>query len=79
MTLPPDKSELVLQITDTLEERIEAGQRLFYCSTHTKSDYSKHLIEPLSKKYRIEPLLEYLPHRIAKSLREKYSRLMSCF
>ncbi len=79
MTLAPDKSELAQQIADALEEGIKAGPHVFYGSTHTKSDYCKNLIKPLLGKYNIEILLESLPPHIAKSLREKYSRLMSCF
>ena len=79
MTLAPDKSELAQQIADDLEERINAGPHVFYGSTFTKSDYCKNLIEPLLKKHHIDTLLESLPPHDAESLREKYSKLMSCF
>ena len=79
MTLAPDKIELAQQIADALEEGIKAGPHVFFGSTHTKSDYCKNLIKPLLGKYDIEILLESLPPHVAKSLREKYSRLMFCF
>ena len=79
MTLAPDKSELAEQIADVLKEGINAGPHVFYGSTLTKSDYCKNLIKPLLEKYDIHTLLESLPPHGAKSLREKYSRLMSCF
>lgn len=79
MTLTPDKIELAQRIADALEEGIKAGPHVFFGSTHTKSDYCKNLIKPLLGKYDIEILLESLPPHVAKSLREKYSRLMSRF
>jgi len=79
MTLAPDKSELAQQIADALEEGIKAGPVLFFGSTYTKSDYCKNLIKPLLGKYHIDTLLESLPPHGAKSLKEKYSMLMSCF
>jgi len=80
MTLAPDKSELAQQIADVLEERINAGPHVFYGSAYyTKSDYCKHLIKPLPVEYQIDTLLESLPTHDAKSLRERYSRFMSCF
>ena len=79
MTLAPDKIELAQQIADVLEEGINAGPRVFFGSTHTKSDCCKNLIKPLLGKYNIDTLLESLPPQGAKSLRENYSRLMSCF
>ncbi len=78
MALTADKIELAQQIADVLEERINAGHRL-YGSTHTKSDYCKNLIKPLLGKYHIDTLLESLPPHGAKSLKEKHSMLMSCF
>ena len=80
MTLAPDKSELAKQIADVLEDRINAGPYVFYGSAYyTKSDYRKHLIKPLPREYQIDTLLESLPPHVAKPIREKYSRLMSCF
>lgn len=80
MILAPDKIELAQQIADALEEGINAGPLVYYGSTYnTKSDYCKNLIRPLLEKYHIDTLLESLPPHGAKSLREKYSRLMSCF
>ena len=80
MTLAPDKSELAQQIADVLEERINAGPHVFYGSAYyTTSDYCKHLIKPLPREYQIDTLLESLPTHDAKSLRERYSRFMSCF
>ncbi len=79
MTLTPDKIELAQQIADVLEERIDALSHVFFDSTHTKSDCCKHLIKPLPREYQIDTLLESLPTHAAKSLRERYSRLMSCF
>lgn len=80
MTLAPDKSELAKQIADVLEDRINAGPHVFYGSAYyTKSDYCKHLIKPLSGKYQIDTLLKSLPTHDAKSLRDRYSRFMSCF
>lgn len=79
MTLAPDKSELAQRIADALVEGINAGPHMFYGSTLTGSDYCKNLIKPLLRKYNIEILLESLPPHSAKSFREKYSRLMSCF
>lgn len=79
MTLAPDKIELAQQIADALEEGINAGPRVLFGSTYTKSDCCKNLIKPLLGKYRIDPLLESLPPHDANALREKYSRLMSCF
>jgi len=79
MTLAPDKSELAQQIADVLEERINALSHVFFGSTYTKSDCCKHLIKPLPGEYQIDTLLESLPTHAAKSLRERYSRLMSCF
>ena len=79
MTLAPDKSELAQQIADVLEERINALSHVFFGSTYTKSDCCKNLIRPLLEKYDVHTLLESLPSHDAKSLREKYSRLMSCF
>ena len=79
MTLAPEKCELAQQIADVLEEGINAGRWVFYGSTHTKSDYCKNLIKPLLGKYHIDTLLESLPPHGAKSLKEKYSMLMSCF
>jgi len=79
MTLAPDKIELAQQIADALEEGIKAGPVLFFGSTYTKSDYCKNLIKPLLEKYHIDILLESLPPHVAKSLKEKYSMLMSCF
>jgi len=79
MTLAPEKCELAQQIADALEEGINAGLHVFYGSTLTGSDYCKNLIKPLLEKYDIDTLLESLPPHVAKSLREKYSMLMSCF
>ncbi len=79
MTLTPDKIELAQQIADALEEGINALSHVFFGSTYTKSDCCKHLIKPLLEKYDIRTLLESLPPHDAKSLRETYSRLMSCF
>jgi len=79
MTLAPDKSELAQQIADVLEERINALSHVFFGSTYTKSDCCKHLIKPLPGEYQIDTLLESLPTHAAKLLRERYSRLMSCF
>ncbi len=80
MTLAPDKIELAQQIADILEEGIKAGPLVYYGSTYnTKSDYCKNLIRPLLEKSHIDTLLESLPPHGAKSLKEKYSRLMSCF
>jgi len=80
MTLAPDEIELAQQIADALEEGINAGPLVYYGSTYnTKSDYCKNLIRPLLGKYHIDTLLESLPPHDAKSLKEKYSRLMSCF
>lgn len=80
MKLAPDKIEIAQQIADALKEGINAGPLVYYGSTYyTKSDYCKNLIKPLLGKYNIEILLESLPPHVAKSLREKYSRLMSCF
>ena len=79
MTLTPDKIELAQQIADVLEERIDALSHVFFDSTYTKSDCCKHLIKPLPREYQIDTLLESLPTHAAKSLRERYSRLMSCF
>lgn len=80
MTSAPNKSELAQQIADVLVEGINAGPHVFYGSTYnTKSDYCKNLIKPLLGKYNIEILLESLPPHVARSLREKYSMLMSCF
>ncbi len=79
MTLAPDKIELAQQIADALEEGIKAGPHVFFGSTHTKSDYCKNLIKPLLGKYHIDTLLESLLPHGAKSLRENYSKLMSCF
>jgi len=47
MTLGPDKIELAQQIADVLEEGINAGPRVFFGSTRTKSDCCKNLIKPL--------------------------------
>ncbi len=79
MTLTPDKIELAQQIADVLEEKINALSPVFFGSTYTKSDCCKHLIKPLPGKYQIDTLLESLPTHAAKSPRERYSRLMSCF
>ena len=79
MTLAADKIELAQQIADVLEERINALSHVFFGSTYTKSDCCKHLIKPLPGEYQIDTLLESLPTHAAKSLRERYSRLMSCF
>jgi len=80
MALTADKIQLAQQIADALEEGIKAGPHVFYGSTYyTGSDYCKNLIKPLLGKYNIDTLLESLPPHVAKSLREKYSRLMSCF
>lgn len=79
MTLSPDEIELAQQIADALEEGIEAGPRMLYGSTFTKADCCKVLMEPLRSQYRIDTLLESLPPRNAKSLRETYDRLLSCF
>ncbi len=80
MTLTPDKIELAQQIADALEERINAIHEVFYHSPyHTKEDCFKHLIKPLLGENQIDTLLEPLPPNAAKSLRQKYSRLMSCF
>ncbi len=80
MALTADKIELAQQIADALEEGIKAGPHVFYGSTYyTKSDYCKNLIKPLLGKYHIDTLLESLPPHGAKSLKEKYSMLMSCF
>lgn len=79
MTLTPDKIKLAQQIADVLEERINALSPVFFCTTYTKSDCCKHLIKPLPGEYQIDTLLESLPTHAAKSLRERYSVLMSCF
>lgn len=80
MTLASDKIELAQQIADDLKDAIEAGPHVYYGSNYyTKSDYCKNLIKPLIKKYNIEVLLESLPTQAAKPIRERYSRLMSCF
>lgn len=79
MTLAPDKIELAQQIADVLEEGIDALHHVFYGSTYTESDCCKHLIKPLLGKDNIDTLLESLPARAAKTLREKHNRLMSCF
>jgi len=78
MTLAPDKSELAQQIADDLEERID-GLPMFFGSIFTKSDCCKNLVESLLGKHKIDTLLKSLPPKDAKSLRERYSRLMSCF
>ena len=79
MTLTPDEIELAQQIADVLEERIHALSHVFFGSTYTESDCCKHLIKPLTGEYQIDPFLEPLPTHAAESLRERYSRLMSCF
>ena len=80
MALTADKIQLAQQIADALEEGIKAGPHVFYGSTYyTGSDYCKNLIKPLLEKYHIDTLLESLPPHGAKSLKEKYSMLMSCF
>ena len=79
MTLTSDKIELAQQIADVLEERINALSHVFFGSTYTKSDCCKHLIKPLPREYQIDTFLESLPTHAAKSPRERYSRLMSCF
>lgn len=78
MTLAPDKSELAQQIADALEEGIN-GSHQFYGSTYTKSDCCKIFIKPLLEKKQIDTLLQSLPPNAAESLKEKYSKLMSCF
>lgn len=79
MKLAPDKIELAQRIADILEEGINALSPVFFGSTYTKSDCCKHLIKPLLGKYHIDTLLESLPPQGVKSLKEKYSMLMSCF
>jgi len=78
MTLAPDIIELAQQIADDLKERID-GLPMFYGSIFTKSDCCKNLIESLLGKHKIDTLLESSPPKDAQSLRERYSRLMSCF
>ncbi len=78
MALTPDKIELAQEIADALEEGINASHQL-YGSTFTKSDCCKCLTKPLRGKYKIDTLLESLPPKDARPLREKYSMLMSCF
>ncbi len=78
MTLTPDKSELAQQIADVLEEKTNSLSR-FFGSTYTKSYCCKHLIEPLLGNNQIDTLLRSLPPHSGNSLRERYSRLMSCF
>ncbi|MHC4144798.1 MAG: hypothetical protein ACYSUD_08465 [Planctomycetota bacterium] len=77
--MAPDKSELAQQIADVLEEGINALSPVFFGSTYTKSHCCKHLIKPLLGENQIDTLPESLPTHAAKSLRERYSRLMSCF
>ena len=79
MALTADKIELAQQIADALEEGINAGPWVFFGSTRTKSDYCKNFVRPLLEKYDVHTLLKSLPSHDAKSLREKYSMLMSCF
>ena len=79
MTLATDKIELAQQIADALQAGIDAGPRVFFGSTRTKSDYCKNLIRPLLEKYDVDTFLKSLSSHDAKSLKEKYSRLMSCF
>jgi hypothetical protein len=79
MTSTRDKIELAQLIADLLQEGIDAGPHVFFGSTRTKSDYCKNLIKPLLGKYNIDTLLESLPLNSAKSLKQRYSMLMSCF
>ena len=78
MTLTPDKIELAQRIADALEEGIGASHRL-YGSTYKKSDCCKILIKPLLGNNQIDALLEALSSHSGNSLRERYSRLTSCF
>ncbi len=79
MTFTPDAIELAQQIADVLEDRVNALSHVFFGSTYTKSDCCRHLIKPLPGEYQIDTLLESLPTHATESLRERYSRLMSCF
>jgi len=76
MTLATDKIELAQQIADALQAGIDAGPRVFFGSTRTKSDYCKNLIRLLLEKYDVDTFLKSLSSHDAKSLKEKYSRLM---
>lgn len=77
MTLAVDKIELAQQIADALQGGINAGPRVFFRSTRTKSDYCKNLIRPLLEKYDVHTLLKSLPSHDAKSLRGKHSSSLS--